>query len=201
MSTIRFWWVRHAPVVGNNGRCYGNNDVDCDVSETNKFINLVKILPTNSFIYSSQLTRTIKTFKTAEEHGLTYLGYKIDNNFAEQNLGSWAGLKYDDLDKKTKELGVYHPNWLCDPTHTPPKGESYNDLYLRVVSSLKKIIQDSSNDDFVIFSHGGPIRAAISFALNAFPEVSLPFWIDNMSVTRLDFVEKSWHIKFINLVP
>ena len=41
MSTIRFWWVRHAPVVGNNGRCYGNNDVDCDVSETNKFINLV----------------------------------------------------------------------------------------------------------------------------------------------------------------
>ena len=37
MAEVRFWWIRHAPVVGNDGRCYGVNDVDCDVSEKNKF--------------------------------------------------------------------------------------------------------------------------------------------------------------------
>ena len=110
-------------------------------------------------------------------------------------------LKYEDLDEKTQKLGVYHPNWLCDPNHTPPEGESYNDLYLRVVNSLKKIINKGSSGDYVIFSHGGPIRAAISFALYTSPEASLPFRIDNISVSRLDFIENSWQIKFINLIP
>ena len=199
MSEIRFWWVRHAPVVGNNGRCYGSNDVDCDVSDTSKFKNLVKLLPTNSFVYSSQLTRTIKTFEATVKQGFKYSNYDTDKNFAEQNLGTWAGLKYKDLDTKTQELGVYHPNWLCDPNHTPPEGESYNDLYLRVTNSLKNIIKNTSRGDFVIFSHGGPIRAAISLALNISPEASLAFWIDNISVSRLDLMGETWQVKFINL--
>ena len=51
MSEIRFWWVRHAPVVGNNGCCYGNNDVDCDVSDVASYKVLANILPKNA-IYS-----------------------------------------------------------------------------------------------------------------------------------------------------
>lgn len=201
MHEMRFWWVRHAPVKGNDGRCYGNNDVDCDVSEISKFSNLANVLPENSFVYSSQLSRTIKTLRATEAQGFTCVSHNIDKNFAEQNLGLWAGLKYEDLDEKTQKLGVYHPNWLCDPHHTPPEGESYNDLYLRVVNSLKKIINKGSSGDYVIFSHGGPIKAAISFALSTSPEASLPFRIDNISVSRLDFIENSWQIKFINLIP
>jgi len=201
MQEMRFWWVRHAPVKGNDGRCYGNNDVDCDVSEISKFSNLANMLPDNSFVYSSQLSRTIKTLRAAEAQGFIGVTHNIDKNFAEQNLGLWAGLKYEDLDKKTQKLGVYHPNWLCDPNHTPPDGESYNDLYLRVVNSLKKIINKGLSGDYVIFSHGGPIRAAISFALYASPEDSLPFRIDNISVSRLDLIEDSWQIRFINLIP
>ena len=201
MHEMRFWWVRHAPVKGNDGRCYGNNDVDCDVSEISKFSNLANVLPENSFVYSSQLSRTIKTLRATEDQGFTGVSHNIDKNFAEQNLGLWAGLKYEDLDEKTQKLGVYHPNWLCDPNHTPPKGESYNDLYLRVVNSLKKIINKGASGDYVIFSHGGPIRAAISFALSTSPEGSLPFRIDNISVSRLDFIENCWQIKFINLIP
>ena len=69
------------------------------------------------------------------------------------------------------------------------------------INSLKKIISKGSNGDYVIFSHGGPIRAAISFALYASPEDSLPFRIDNISISRLDFIKNSWQIKFINLIP
>ena len=67
MAEVRFWWIRHAPVVGNDGRCYGVNDVDCDVSEKNKFIKLAKLLPKNSSVYSSHLLRTIKTFRATEK--------------------------------------------------------------------------------------------------------------------------------------
>ena len=36
MSTpvvTRWWWIRHAPVVGTHGKVYGQMDVDCDVSD------------------------------------------------------------------------------------------------------------------------------------------------------------------------
>ena len=201
MDEVRFWWVRHAPVVGNDGRCYGVNDVDCDVSEKNKFIKLAKLLPKNSFVYSSHLLRTIKTLRATENQGFSYLTYEINKNFAEQDLGLYAGLKYEDLDIKTKELGVYHSSWLCALDHKPPKGESYNTLYLRVVKGIKNIIKNKSNSDFVIFSHGGPIRAAISYALTNLPETSMPFLIDNISLTRIDFIDDMWQIKFVNFMP
>ena len=38
----RWWWVRHAPVVGFDGRFYGGADVDCDVSDTASFENLAR---------------------------------------------------------------------------------------------------------------------------------------------------------------
>ena len=41
---IKFWWIRHAPVIGNYNRCYGNNEVDCNVSDKNSFKNEYKIL-------------------------------------------------------------------------------------------------------------------------------------------------------------
>ena len=165
------------------------------------------MLPRNSSVYSSQLSRTIKTFKAAEKSGFIYSSYTVDNNFAEQDLGDYAGLKYEDLDKKTKQLGVYHPNWLCALDHTPPKGESYNNLYERVTTGINKIIQNkkinstNKGNDVVIFSHGGPIRAAISFALDGSQELAMTFWIDNISISRFDYIDGSWQIKFVNCLP
>ena len=31
-AVTRWWWVRHAPVPNPEGRCYGQFDKDCDVS-------------------------------------------------------------------------------------------------------------------------------------------------------------------------
>ena len=50
---IKFWWVRHAPVIGNHNRCYGNNEVDCDVSDKNSFKSIVSFLPNNADVYTS----------------------------------------------------------------------------------------------------------------------------------------------------
>ena len=86
MSEIRFWWVRHAPVIGNNGCCYGNNDVDCDVSDENSYRILADILPKDAYTYSSHLTRTIKTMDATIKNGFNYKEYSIEKNFGEQNL-------------------------------------------------------------------------------------------------------------------
>ena len=73
---IKFWWIRHAPVMEYN-RCYGNNEVDCDVM-TSSFKNIVSILPKNADVYTSNLSRTIKTFNATVEEGLVYRKHIID---------------------------------------------------------------------------------------------------------------------------
>lgn len=201
MSEIRFWWVRHAPVIGNDGCCYGNNDVDCDVSDVESYKILADILPKNSYTYSSHLTRTIKTMEASIKEGFKYQDYTIEKNFGEQNLGEWQGLKYEKLAETTKELNVFHPTWLCDPKYTPPGGESYNNLFRRVSKGIEEIIESRIEGDIVIFSHGGPIKAAIAHAIKAEPDYTLPFWIDNLAVSRFDFLDGVCRVRFINLLP
>ncbi len=201
MSEIRFWWVRHAPVIGNNGCCYGNNDVDCDVSDKDSYKVLANILPKNASVYSSHLTRTIKTMNAAVNEGFNYKDYAVDSNFGEQNLGEWQGLKYEKLEEKTRELGIFYSTWLCSPEYTPLGGESYNNLYLRVTTAINKIIESKKEGDVVIFSHGGPIKAAIAHAIKVDPNYTLPFWIDNLAVSRFDFIEGICRVRFINLLP
>ena len=75
---IKFWWIRHAPVIGNHNRCYGNNEVDCDVSNKSSFKNIASILPKNADVYTSNLSRTIKTFNATVEEGLDYRKHIID---------------------------------------------------------------------------------------------------------------------------
>ena len=105
------------------------------------------------------------------------------------------------LEEKTKELGIFHPNWLLKTSYTPPNGESYDNLSDRVRRGIKNIQDKKKDGDVVIFSHGGPIKAAISFALGADPNTTLPFFIDNLAVSRFDYVDQICRVRFINLLP
>ncbi len=199
MNSNRFWWVRHAPVINNNNCCYGNNEVDCDISDKDAFFFLSKTLPKNSYVYSSALKRAIKTFDATCKSGYKYKTYEKDNAFAEQDIGNWAGMSYPKLEKETIKLNVYSPNWLCKSNYIPPKGESLNDVYTRVTNKINFINNNFINSDIVIFSHGGPIRTAIALATGGKLEHSLMFQIDNLSITRIDFVNTIWKVQYINL--
>ena len=83
--------------------------------------------------------------------------------------------------------------------HIPPNGESFIDLRNRVESFIQDKLKVFKNKDLVIFSHGGPIRAAISNALGCAKHVIIPVQIDNTKLTRIDVDEKNKsRILFIN---
>ena len=55
----------------------------------------------------------------------------------------------------------------------------------------------------VAIAHGGTIRAAISLALDLEPEAVLSISIDNLSATRLDYIEdervgSAWRVVTVN---
>ena len=195
---INFWWIRHAPVVKNNDRCYGNNEVECDVSNIESFKNLFLNLPNNTNVFTSNLSRTLKTLEATVKQGFSYKSHLKDNRITEQNLGDYTGMKYSELYKFTKKLGIHSSFWLMEEKYIPPKGESFTQLNERVKQFLYEKILDKLQGNIVIFSHGGPIRSAISIALgNQYVKVG-PFKIDNLKVTKISYDHKKWQIDFIN---
>ncbi len=195
---ISFWWVRHAPVVNNNDCCYGDNEVECDTTDTKQFKFLAKTLPKNAKTYSSTLTRAIKTFIATVNSGYKYKNYCEDERLKEQNIGKLAGMKYKDLYKLTKKLNVYSPYWLMNEKFIPTGGESFVHLNERINDFLKEKIIKNENENLVIFSHGGPIRSAINIALYN-KNVSVGnFAIDNLKVTKITYNKGRWQIDFVN---
>ena len=100
---IKFWWIRHAPVIANNNRCYGNNEVACDISDSSSFKKLALILPKNTNVYTSNLSRAIKTFKEAVKNGFIFKKHIIDTRLVEQDLGDYSGIKYRELENLVKK--------------------------------------------------------------------------------------------------
>ncbi len=193
-----FWWIRHAPVIGNNDCCYGSNEVECDVSDNKKFKELAQKLPNNGVVFSSPLSRAVKTFEAVLANGLNIKDSRLDERLIEQNLGNWTGLKYNELEKLTKKLNVACESWLMNAEHTPPNGESFIDLLSRVSNFIKDINTEFTSENIIIFSHGGPIRAALSIAIEFNLKKVLPVNIDNSSLTIIQHENNSWRIEKVN---
>ena len=107
-------------------------------------------------------------------------------------------MKYKELYKLTKKLGINSPYWLMDEGHVPPNGESFLNLNDRVSQFLNEKISENLKGNVVIFSHGGPIRSAISIAIGNQDGRVGPFKVDNLKITKITYSNKLWQIDFIN---
>ncbi|MBX9690468.1 MAG: histidine phosphatase family protein [Candidatus Obscuribacterales bacterium] len=103
----------------------------------------------------------------------------------EQSVGQWEGRSYLEIKKSDPEL---YKAWCADPIrNSAPDGESIEDLYLRVVKDLKKMLLDYKGQKLIFVTHAGVIRSAIIEALG------MPidnFWrlnIPTASASKIDY--------------
>jgi alpha-ribazole phosphatase len=187
----RWWWIRHAPVTEHSGKIYGQGDLPADFRGTDTTIRgLANVLPMDGIAIVSDLIRAVAT---AEAHQ--------EPDFREQDFGDWQGLSHEELSASCKELN--YRRWLAPAFERPPNGESYSDVVGRVVPAIIHHTSISAGKDIIAVAHAGSIRAAISYALGLDPETSLSFSIENLSLTRLDYIETdsnmgTWRINCIN---
>src|SRR5258708_4718292 len=135
----RWWWVRHAPVLNPEARCYGQSDKDCDVSNRALFEHQARLLPKGAVWYASNLLRARKTAEQLGKAGAELDKLNIDADLAEQHFGEWQGLTYVEIAGKH---GNNHLFWLAPPEHRPPGGESFVDLQGRPVKSIQRLTQE-----------------------------------------------------------
>jgi broad specificity phosphatase PhoE len=208
--TTRWWWVRHAPVTVNDGRCYGQTDHPCDCTDEAVFQGLARLLPKDAVWVTSNLQRTHLTAAAIVQAGLPGPdpipgpGVIVEPDFAEQNFGEWQGMRYVDIAALQAE--AYHRFWLAPAHKAPPGGESFVDLMERVRRAVRRMNETHAGRDIIAVTHGGTIRAALAEALDLAPEAALAFTIDNCSLTRLERFDGAgeghgWRVAAVNLLP
>jgi len=201
----RWWWVRHAPVLGAQARIYGQEDLESDCSDQSTFQNLAMILPSPAIWLVSHLRRTHQTAEairrmTDQPHSPPL----ITPELAEQHFGDWQGLTFAELEARRD--GAYHRFWLAPARERPPSGESFDDVVTRVDAAIRRLTEEHAGRDIIAVSHGGTIRAALAATLGIDPERALGFQIDNCSITRIDHIDgasegSAWRVATVNQHP
>ncbi len=196
----RWWHVRHAPVPNPEGHIYGQTDRDCDTGDTAAFGALATALPAKPRWVTSTLKRTRQTADAILAARGKAADLSAEPDLVEQSFGDWQGRPPHEA---YAEQGARHPFWLCPGTLRPPGGESFLEMMGRVHPCLVRLSRAHAGRDVVAVTHGGTIRAAIALALDLSAETALRFSIDNLSITRIDFIDignsvPMWRVVAIN---
>ncbi|MDO8885296.1 alpha-ribazole phosphatase [Candidatus Oleimmundimicrobium sp.] len=157
----KVYLVRHGETEWNSkGKYLGltdiplNNNGERQAKALSSFLSKERI----DAVYSSALTRTIQTARIiAEPHGLNVCKVPGLN---EIDFGEWDGLTYFEIKDKYSNLA---DDWLNKTSEVQiPGGETWDDFKTRVLSGLRKILNENENKNILIVSHGGPIKTIIS---------------------------------------
>ena len=200
---VRWWLVRHAPVINPSGCIYGQHDVEADCSELHRFRVLAERLPRRAAWFVTPLSRTRRTAEAILAAGFPeQVAPAIEPGLIEPSVGDWQGLTHDAV--RARGDGAGHRFWLAPATVRPPGGESFADVVERVSATLAALSAGHHGRDVVAVCHGGAIRAALAVALGIDPERALPFQIDPLSLTRIDALPDAaggfaWRVGGVNL--
>ena len=112
-APTRWWWVRHAPVLGAPHRIYGQKDASCDTGDEQSFRALAALLPTDAVWVISSLCRTRETAEAIAAAGMPMPEPLVEPDLAEQSFGEWEGLNWQEMEAADPD--VYAAFWR-DPT-------------------------------------------------------------------------------------
>jgi alpha-ribazole phosphatase len=198
---LRLWLVRHALVAQEAlAYLYGTNDVPiCETSMAShggRYAALAGRLPQPAHVVVTPLTRTHLTFAALVRAGYPAQEPRVERAFIEQNFGEWQGRAIAEFNDRV--VRDKHPFWPIHAAETPPGGESFQDMMHRVGEGMERLSSEYRNNDVIVISHGGAIRAACAYALGLNPHQALSLSIENISLTRLERHEESWRLISLN---
>ena len=150
---MEIYLIRHTTPAVEAGTCYGQADLDVTETFEQEASVILKHLPPHiEQVYSSPLQRCSKLADFLfPEHNI-----KHHHDLKEISCGEWELQKWDAIPQE-----VLMP-WMNDYVNVRiPQGESYLDLYDRVVNCFTTIAQQSL--PAAIVSHGGVMRSILSY--------------------------------------
>jgi alpha-ribazole phosphatase len=204
MSETRFWLIRHA-IVDENARAmlYGVMDVPlCETSlleQAPMYNALAARLPRPAAWKVTPLSRTHRTADAIFAAGYPRVEPEVEAALIEQSLGEWQGLPHAELPARLTL--PKHAFWPLAGHERPPGGETLSEVIDRVGESLERLAARHPDEDVVIVSHGGAIRAAVAYCLRIGADNALHLTVQNLSLTRLERTDEGWRVVCVNELP
>ena len=147
---------------------------------------------------SSDLPRAYQTAQViGEALGLETRAMKA---LREVDMGAWTGLTLEEVEAKFPR---HLKEWRRDPLGIRRlEGESYLDLYQRVVRAGREIGEAHPNQAVLTVTHGGNVKclvlAALKVELDRALEVVESFAVDNASLTLLEYGGERFFLRLLN---
>lgn len=150
--------VRHAPVDGTEGVCYGASDWPAGAAATEVLADaLAEQLPRDLRVLASPLQRC-RQLAAALQARRPDLAFDIDPRLQEFNFGAWEGKRWAEIDRHAFD------HWLADFWHRPPAvGAETMGAFMNRVAAARDACCVRATDALWI-THAGVIRAALALA-------------------------------------
>ena len=189
MSKCRIILVRHGQSEGNLVRSFlGHTDLPLtelghkQAEKTAEYLDGTDI----DIIYASDLKRAWQTAEhIAERQGLSIIA---NPKLREIYAGKWENELFDELGKKYSEDYELWRNDIGNSRCT--EGESFKELYERIIAEISRIADTSDGLTVCIATHATPIRCvrlkAHGYGFDRAKELG---WTCNASVTVVDVVD------------
>lgn len=187
-----YFLIRHTKPDIDAGVCYGRLDINVastfasEVAAILQTLDQEKNIP-GTTIYASPLKRCrLLAESLAAKYGCTII---FDDRLRELNFGDWEGKRWDKIDRVSSDF------WTADVwQRAPPGGETYRELYARVAAFFTdlarlQIAQNPPQTQTIIVSHGGPLRAALSWLLHEETTIFPAFNIGLASVSKVSLMK------------
>lgn len=183
---MKLYFIRHGQTDWNlEGKIQGSCDIELNEAGKIQAEELGNKILNNKYkfskIYSSPQRRAVETAEILSK--LANVEYILLDGLKEINLGKWEGLSWAEVNDKYL---MEYKKWYVNRRYTkPPKGESYEKMLQRVLTSIHKIIRENS-DDVVIVTHSAVIMCIQCYLSNTPFEKMTKFKTENTSITEID---------------
>ncbi|MBI9065919.1 MAG: alpha-ribazole phosphatase [Salinivirgaceae bacterium] len=180
---MHLYLVRHTQVDVPRGMCYGRTEVGLAKTNLAEFGVVAKNLEGIKFkyVYSSPLLRCLKLANFLNEK-LDLPKIIIDDRLQELNFGVWETKLWSDIEQME-----YATGWFHDFVNIPcPNGESYLQLISRAKSFIHDFKMMDTNNNILIVTHGGVVRAINLLIKNIDPLKAFDLEVDYGQIIKLE---------------
>ena len=131
-------------------------------------------------VYSSKEIRAVQSGELLAE-AIT-IPFETIEGLQERNWGDFSGKSWEEVRKVLDPMNLEERY-----KYIPPNGESWEVFENRLISSIESLLQKHKDENIIIVTHGGAIRALMPHLLNTPKEESFRYNPDNASITVFDY--------------
>lgn len=187
---MEIYIIRHPEVSEYHKICYGQSDMQVTHDALMTAVGRVKAnIPEYSELtyFSSDLTRCKLLAEKLSAGKITY-----SSALREINFGNWELKNWNDIPEE--EVNYWMEDYV---NRKSPGGESYMDLYTRVIKYWNELIT-KDYEKIAVVVHGGVIRSILSNALDMPMKSAFKFKLDFGGVSKIVINDELVTVEFIN---